>query len=320
MKQDILEEVSIFLLRKGYTLKSFTRTCFDILARLDERILLIKIIENANSLSHSVIEEMKVISSYLQASPVIISDKAHFSLENNVVYTRHGVYTLNFTSFKSAIDNRYPFLQSNQAGITANINPLKFKQARELQGYSLNSLARKIGLSRKTIEKYETKNSQLTLTNAVKVFNVLGNAIFEKVDLFNANIFGKDSGVIGYNAHSHSMDNSHRDIHNKNTSASEISKKYSALGFKAAETHKAPFDVVAKLDKEIILTELGDKQAEQLRSISRIVGADNLIIYDKKNPAFFREEINEDIPIIKKDEFLEFEKAKELIRFLRVFK
>lgn len=274
----------------------------------------------------------------MQASPVIISDKAYFSLENNVVYTRHGVYTLNFTSFKSAIDNRYPFLQSNQAGITANINHLKFKQARELQGYSLNSFARKIGLSRKTIEKYETKNSQLTLTNAVKVFNALGNAIFEKVDIFSANISGKDSGSFGHNATSrpntnsysntnphsntncHSIDNLRKDFHNKNTSASEISKKYSALGFKAIETHKAPFDVVAKLDKEIILTELGDKQAEQLRSISRIVGADNLIIYDNKNPAFFREEMREDIPIIKKDEFLEFEKAKELIRFLRVFK
>jgi len=315
MKQDILEEVSIFLLRKGYILKSFTRTCFDILARLDERILLIKIIEDANSLSHSAIEEMKVISSYLQASPVIISDKAHLGLENNVVYTRHGVYTLNFASFKSAIDNRYPFLQSNQAGITANINHSRFKHAREIQGYSLNSLARKIGLSRKTVEKYETKNSQLTLTNAVKVFNALGNAIFEKVDIFSANLPEKR------NAFFHVQTDS---CYGKHSDASEISDKYSSLGFKAVQTHKAPFDVVAKLDKEIILTELGDKKADrktaQLQSISRIIGADNLIIYDRKKPTLFKEEQREDIPIIKKDEFLEFEKAKELIKFLRVFK
>src|SRR3989338_239181 len=318
MKQDILEEVSIFLLRKGYILKSFKQTCFDILARLDERILLIKVIEDANSLSHSAIEEMKVISSYLQASPVIISDKAHLELENNVVYTRHGVYTLNFASFKSAIDNRYPFLQSNQAGITANINHSRFKHARELQGYSLNSLARKIGLSRKTVEKYETKNSQLTLTNAVKVFNALGNAIFEKVDIFAANLPEKTTSV---KSNFHVQTNSNYD---PNLNASEISNKYSSLGFKAVQTHKAPFDVVAKLDKEIILTELGDKKADrktaQLQSISRIIGADNLIIYDRKKPTLFKEELREDIPILKKDDFLEFEKAKELIRFLRVFK
>lgn len=315
MKQDILEEVSIFLLKRGYTLKSFTRTCFDILARLDERILLIKIIEDANSLSHSAIEEMKLISSYLQASPVIISDKANFGLENNVVYTRHGVYTLNFASFKSAIDNKYPFLQSNQAGITANINHSRFKQARETQGYSLNSLARKIGVSRKTVEKYETKNSQLTLTNAVKAFNALGNAIFEKVDIFSAELPEKRNAALHVQTDPH---------YGKNSNASEISDKYSSLGFKAAETHKAPFDVVAKLDNEIILTELGAKKGNnitaQLQSISRIVGADNLIIYNKKKPALFKEEMRQDIPMIKKDEFLEFEKAKELIKFLRVFK
>ena len=48
MKKNLLEKASVFLLKKGFTVKSLTRSCFDVLARNNERILLIKALEDAN--------------------------------------------------------------------------------------------------------------------------------------------------------------------------------------------------------------------------------------------------------------------------------
>ena len=50
MKQDILEEACVFLLKQGYTVKSLRQACFDVLARKDDRILLLKVLEDANSI------------------------------------------------------------------------------------------------------------------------------------------------------------------------------------------------------------------------------------------------------------------------------
>ena len=90
-----------------------------------------------------------------------------------------------------------------------------------------------------------------------------------------------------------------------------MSKKYKDLGFEAIETHKVPFDILAKKDKEIILTEVGDKPNPQAQSLSRLLDADNLVIFKKKKP--------KDIPSLKKEEFLELKKAKELVKFLKEF-
>jgi len=287
-----LEQASIYLLRQGFTVKSFTRACFDIMARAGNRIFLIKAIEDANSLTHETILSMKVISSYLNAAPIILSEKAGNKLEDNVVYSRLGATTLNFNSFKQAIENKFPFLESTHAGITANINPSRFRIEREKHGYSVNSLARKIGVSRKTIEKYETKKAQLTLRNAVRIYHALGEKIFERINVFN------EVKLPEQQFRSHSV------------SALQISAKYSSLGFSSSETQKVPFDVVAKLDKEIILTEIGNKNTAQLESISRLIDADRLVIFDKKKPKQY------DVPMLKKEEFLEFEKARELIKFV----
>ncbi|MBI2659333.1 hypothetical protein HYX05_04525 [Candidatus Woesearchaeota archaeon] len=96
MKQTLLDKLNAFLLKKGFTIKNLTRTCFDILARKNEQILLVKVLEDANSVSRESTEEMAAVASYINASPLIIAGKAGSRLEDNIVYSRFGIYTLNF--------------------------------------------------------------------------------------------------------------------------------------------------------------------------------------------------------------------------------
>ena len=130
MKQALLDKLNIFLLRKGFTIKNLTRTCFDILARRNEQILLIKVLEDANSISREYTDEMKAVASYITASPLIIADKAGDMLDDNIVYSRFEIYTLNFSTFMNCVNNKFPFIKRSQAGLTASVSGKKLKEKR----------------------------------------------------------------------------------------------------------------------------------------------------------------------------------------------
>lgn len=287
MKSDLLDRIGILLLRKGYILKNLRGSCFDLLARLGKNVLLIKVLEDANSISEEYSNEMRLVASYIHGSPLIISKKAGNELTDNVVYKRHGVYTLNYHTFRGCIENRFPFVVSDQAGISALVIGELLKKTREVEGLSLASLAQKIGVSRKMIQMYEKENSKITIKNAVRLYDVLGDKVFQKIDIF--------SSVTEYSPHKQN----------------EITKKFEGLGFDATKTSNVPFDVLAKKENEVILTEVGDKINPHLRSMSNLLEVDNLTIYNKKKP--------KDIPALTKAEFLELEKAEELIKFLKEF-
>ncbi|MEA2037939.1 MAG: helix-turn-helix domain-containing protein [Nanoarchaeota archaeon] len=287
MKQSLLEQVCIFLLKKGFTIKSLTRTAFDILARKEEFILLIKVLNDANAVSETYAKEMDRISSYIMGSPLVISEKAGDKLQDNIVYSRFGIYTLNLNTFKNSIDNKLPFVKRDHSGIKAQVIGDKLKEIREKEGISLNEIARKVGVSKRMIQKYESGESEVSVNKALRIYQVFGHNVFDKINVFE---------------HSHQLI---QDI------KGDISKKYSSLGFSASEAHKAPFDVMAKKEKELILTRVGDKPRPELDSLSKLVDADKLVIFKNKKP--------KDLPSITKKEFMEFEKARELIKFLKEF-
>ena len=287
MKKDLLEKTSIFLLKKGFIVKSLTRSCFDILARNKEKILLIKFLEDANSISRDFAEEMGKIAACISATPLIIAEKAPSMLEDNVVYTRFDIFTLNFFTLINCIGHKFPLLKRTQAGLTASLAGNKLKEKREQLGYSLNYLSKSIGVTSRMVSKYENEDSEVTINRAMKIYDIFGQEVFNRVD-----IFSKEEKI---------------DI----SSRTEFSKKYIDLGFNAADANKAPFDIIAKKENELILTEVGDKANPQMQSLSELLNADNLVIFKKKKP--------KDMPAVTRKEFLEFDKANQLIRFLKEF-
>ena len=287
MKQNLLDKLNIFLLKRSFTIKNLTRTCFDILARRNEQILLIKVLEDANSIAREYAEEMISIASYIEASPLIISEKAGDKLEDNVVYSRFGIYTLNYGTFMNCVNNKFPFLKRSQAGLTASVVGKKLKEKREEMGYSLYFLSRKIGVTSRMIMKYENENAEITINRAKKLYDIFGHQVFNQVDIFSQRnlLQGKFE--------------------------TNVSKKFVELGFDATETKKTPFDIIAKKGNEIILTEVSDKVNPQMQSLSKLLEADNLVIFSKKKP--------KNIPSLTKKEFMDFEEANELVKFLKEF-
>lgn len=287
MKRSLLEETSIYLLKKGFTIKSLTSSCFDIVARKDGCIMLLKTLEDANSITSNHCEEMVSVSSYVDGTPLIIANRAGFPLEDNVVYKRLGIFTINLSTFSNCINNRLPILKKTQAGLTAKINGKRLRELREEQGYSLNSLSRRIGVTTKMVVKYENGNSEITLSNAKKLYGIFGEDIFNRVNVMSP---GK---IL------------------ENNSVSPYSRQYQKLGFTASDLSKVPFDIIAKKGNEIILTEVSDKANPNLESITRLLDADSLVIFKKKKPR--------DLPAMTRQEFMEFVEASDLIKFVKEF-
>ncbi|MFH0798299.1 MAG: helix-turn-helix domain-containing protein, partial [Candidatus Woesearchaeota archaeon] len=157
MKGRIIADLSLFLLKEGYMLKGLN-SAFDILARRNDKTLLIKVIQDANSLNASQIMQMKNIASYISGSPLIVAETASYALEGNVVYSRYGVVTITLDTFKECVRKSSPFVRASKAGLTASVDGTKLKGAREKGGYSMNSLAKRIGVSNRMIAKYENED------------------------------------------------------------------------------------------------------------------------------------------------------------------
>ena len=287
MKQTLLDKLNIFLLKKGYVIKNLTRTCFDILARRNGQILLVKVLEDANSISKEYTDEMLSVAAYIGASSIIVADKAGDKLEENIVYTRFGIYTLNFNTFVNCVNNRFPFIKRSQAGLTASISGKKLKERREELGYSLNALSKKVGVTSRMMMKYENENSEITINKARKLYGIFGHQVFAQVDVFSKNKIPESKFE------------------------SVVSRKYVELGFDATETKKTPFDIISKKDNEIILTEVSDRVNPQMQSLSKLLDVDNLVIFKKKKP--------KNMPSMTKKEFMEFEESNELVKFLKEF-
>ncbi len=286
MKQALTETVGGLLVVKGYAVKTLTRACFDIVARSNSRILLIKILEDANAVTRDSSEEMKKLSSYINAAPLIVAERASAELVDNVVYSRFGIYTMNLETFRLSLENNHPFIRSTHAGITAKISGKRMSGLRERKGVSLSLLSRKAGVSRRMIIKYENESSAVLLKTALRLYDIFGGEIFDRVDVFSS------QGTL-------IADNS-----------SYITKKYAELGFESASAKRAPFSVIARKGDELILTGV-EKANPQAKSLAMLVDADNLVIFRKERP--------KDIPALTKKEFLGFDEAEELVRFIKEF-
>ncbi|MBI2144309.1 helix-turn-helix domain-containing protein [Candidatus Woesearchaeota archaeon] len=299
MKRSLMDDVSVLLLRHGYTVKTLTGSSFDMVARKDARVLLVKVLEDANSISDEYAASMKSLSSCIGASPVIVAEKAGHALEEGVVYLRSGVYTCNHSTFGSCLENQFPIVISTKAGFTASVIGEKLRKQREERGYSLGIIARKVGVSKRMIAKYESNKADISLRGAIALNRLFGDGIFNKVDVFA--------------------------VANETASSrpSLIARKYDELGFRAADTKKAPFDVVAKLEKELILTDVKGrsfrKPNQHLESMQQLLDADALVIFDKEMESSYQRRGRKKLPALQKRDFMKIESAGELIKFLKEF-
>ena len=130
---------------------------FDVAARRDEDLLLLKILGNVDALDAETGAEMRRLGEYLEATPMVIGIRTRDEdLKPGVVYFRHGVPVINpDTALDLFVEGMPPLIYAAPGGLYVSLDGDLLADERESRGWSLGRLASELGVSRRTVSKYE---------------------------------------------------------------------------------------------------------------------------------------------------------------------
>ena len=130
---------------------------FDLAARRDATLLLLKILKNIDALDPDEASRLLELGRVFPAVVLLVGERSGASdLESGVVYTRYGVPIVNEATLQEYLEKAFPpFLYASPGGIFARIDGERLRFLRVTRGLSLGSLAAVGGVSRRAIQLYE---------------------------------------------------------------------------------------------------------------------------------------------------------------------
>jgi len=269
-------------------------------------LLFIKILQNIDTLSKEQAEDLKRLSKFFQATPLIVGVRSKNSeLEEGVIYERFGIYSLNpQTLYDVLVENELPAIFAERGGFYVNVDGNLLKDLRERMGYSLGELARMIGVSRKSLQNYEMGEQAMSLDVALRLEEIFDEPIAKPINILSAKVEAK------------------LDVKPENPLEREIFERLRALGMGVIKIKKAPFNAVSKEEELKILTGIDSKKtattikrAQMVNEVSKVIQSDGVFIIEKT-----KTEVIGEVPLIPKETLGEIKDADELIEMIEDLK
>ncbi|OPY39174.1 MAG: hypothetical protein A4E35_00408 [Methanoregula sp. PtaU1.Bin051] len=188
MTQDrSLQLVTSVMITAGFEVSerfSLRPRSFDLIARKNGVLLMIKVVSHIDSVSEEVAFDLDTIARYLHGIPLIIGERARDAeLERGAVYIRYGIYAISVaTLYDYFVEKVPPLVYASPGGLYVNINGEALRGMRERRGMSLGDLGHLLGVSRRTISKYES-GMGTTLDVAIRIEEVFNEGVVESIDI-----------------------------------------------------------------------------------------------------------------------------------------
>ena len=279
IREVLLGEVRDTLIKAGFyvsELYSIRPIGFDLVARRDNSLLIIKVLTNIDAMSEDVARELRTLSTLLKGCPLIIGERSGTgSLVNDVVYDRFGIQSITSETLKNHLLEAMPLeVYAAPGGLYVNLDKDKIKQLRTEQNISLGSFARTLKVSRRTVQMYED-GMNASVEVAIRIEDTLGGNVTDPIDILRPLAPKKEmKPLVSYNEGFRKFQ---RDVFS-------ILEK---VGYKVTPLERAPFEAVSQDRKKILLTCVDeyDKKllikAQVVSSISRITERHAVLITDK---------------------------------------
>ena len=278
-RNELLGEVRDTLTNAGFyvsELYSIRPIGFDLVARRDNSLLIIKVLTNIDAMSQDVANELRTLSVLLKGCPLIIGEKTGFkTLEEDVVYDRFEIQAINIETLKNHLLEGIPLeIFAAPGGLYVNLDREKITNFRKEQNLSIGDFARSIKVTRRTVQMYE-EGMNATIEVALRIEDVIGTNVTKPIDLLNKQI--KTQQIKTGTVESEGFKRFQR----------EIFSILEQVGYKVIPIERAPFEAVSQDKRKIILTcvDRYDKKlirkARVVSSISDITEKHAVIIPDK---------------------------------------
>lgn len=232
---------------------------FDIVARRDKSLLIIRILSNIDAFSKDNAEELKVLAEALEASPLVIGERSGSGeVEEGIVYSRFGIPILSAETLADfMLEGVPPFVFAAPGGLYVKLDSRLLRRLREERNISLGTLAEIAGVSRRTIQMYESGMGAM-IEVATKLEEFLKELLVVPLDPFAYNPETKDRLV----------EMGELDFFSK-----EVFGILDQLGYSIVPTVKCPFEALTSDERALILTGLGQDEsrlAEKARTVGDI--------------------------------------------------
>jgi putative transcriptional regulator len=285
---------------------------FDLVARRDNSLLIIKVLSNINSLPEDVAEEIKKLASLLRGHPLLIGLRTgNGLLEDEVVYDRFGIQAINLETLSQHLLDGIPLkVYAAPGGFYVNLEREKLIKLREKHQISLGSFARSINVSRRTVRMYEDgMNARIDI--ACRIEDLFQDSLIKQIEILKSSenknkIKENDDTII-------------REISIKNDKFKyEIFHLLKELGYTIIPMGRAPFEAVTKDREKIILTCVQKydtkllRKAQVVSSISKITEKKAVMFTDKKG---VKNNI-EGTPLIIKEELKKLKDPEDIIELI----
>lgn len=308
-RDHVISEINDLLSKHGFdTSNIYDRSCFDLVARRELILLLMKVLVNVDGFNAAHALEIKRVARTFLASPLLVGLKSKNEiLEEDVVYERHGIPVIAPTTLRNiVVEEIYPEIFADRGGYFVQIDGQIVKEIREQQNLSLKDLADKAHVSRETIYNYETGRVRAQPDTAFLLESILNMKITLSVNLFQAA---------------------------QEQKAPETKKgeprELVDLGFGVINTNRTPFDALAKPETrnsnipnktEPLITDLEknrnqkvlQKMATNLKDLSEVIGTEAVFILEKKKKV----ECIDGVPVVHSWEIGEMKTPAEFLKML----
>lgn len=280
MKDDLIARVLEILKEAGFIV---SRRCearsFDLAARRSELTLLTKIMRNIDGMSEEIAKSIKRAAFCLLASPIVVGERTGTSfLEDDVVYHRYGIPALNTrTLYDYFVEEVHPYVYSATGGLYVSIDGGAMKLAREKKELSLGDIASELGVSRRSVSKYEEGGMSTTIELALKLEEILDTKLIEPLEVLNTEFEAPSSDILkaGVEEATSSLEK-------------DILRMMEEIGFEILTTAYAPFSAVsfseppskARSEGMKILTGIS-RYTERMVKRARIVSSLSLVTRTK---------------------------------------
>jgi len=280
-------------------------SCFDLVARKGEQLLLVKVLSNIDALTKEDADALQLVAHFFNATPLIVGHKTRKGqLDSGVVYKRHGVSTIAPRSFQSMIvEKRMPKEFAQRGGRLVAINGAKLREARLEQQLSTGELADCIQVSARAVLAYEKDEMDVSKDIADRLEKVLETDLMIPIDLL------QERAEVPTMQHGAPTD----------VLEVRVNEFFARLGMKVLWTDRAPFHVAAKEDDAPLISGIGSlkswslkKRMEILKSVSKVTEADAVIIVEEGQS----EENVVDLPVIRQLELDDIDKPRELKKII----
>jgi len=281
---------------------------FDIAARRGKDVVLLKVLANIDAFDGYTGAEMRRLGGYLEATPLVIGLRTrNEDLKPGVVYFRHGVPVLSpDTAMDLFIEEVPPLIYAAPGGLYVNIDGDLLSDVRSDREWSLGKLASELGVSRRTVSKYED-GMNASVDVAAELEEIFDRPLASPVSVLDGAEEVRDDVEDPEEAEA-DPDDAH------------LITVLTRVGFNVHPTMRAPFEAVSEdeeSDQKMLtghseFNRTAEKRARIMSSVGHVTRTRSVYVVERA-----RQDSVEGTALIEREEIEDIDDAEELENLIR---